>query len=156
MVPVETLSNLSFFQSLPAEVLRYFAENASKKEYQRQATIMHQHDIAESLYFLLSGTVKIFIRFEGSEDLYVGQLEEKGEIMGWSTFREPYRYTATLRCEKASNVLVLPRSALNKILKEDPESGHLILKKVMRSLANRLEQTRDILVSEPIKSGPGI
>jgi hypothetical protein len=40
----------------------------------------------------------------------------------------------------------LPREIIMELVKTQPRLGYLLLKRVAATLANRLEQTRDILV----------
>lgn len=135
---------------MPAWALRHLAKAAGEQQYQSQEVILHQHDFADSVFFLLSGTIKIFIRFEGARKiLMLGQLCRFGDIIGWSAFRKPYRHTATVRCEEASTVLRLPRCAFDEIFRKDPGLGYVFLKKIAQALASRLGQTRDILVRAP-------
>ena len=37
--------------------------------------------------------MQFYIRFHGVDDLLVGTIREPGALLGWSVFRQPYRYT---------------------------------------------------------------
>jgi CRP-like cAMP-binding protein len=96
--------------------------------------------------------VQFYIHFQGVDDLLVGTMREPGALLGWSVFRQPYRYTVTTRCEEDCQVMRLPREIIMKLVQTQPRLGYLLLKRVAATLANRLEQTRDILV-KPAASG---
>lgn len=145
MVPIERLSQLRFFQGLPAWVMRRFAEAACETSLASGQYIVRQHDEGTALFFLLSGSVEFLIRFEGVDDLLVGTSREVGAMIGWSVFRIPHRYTASVRCEHTCHCLRLPADALAGVIAEDPRLGYLLLRRVSAVLANRLEQARDLL-----------
>ena len=112
--------------------------------------MLHQHDEARHVVFLLSGSVQFLIRFEGVDDLYVGGLGEPGALIGWSSFRIPYRFTASVRCEEDCRVLRIPREIFEALSTEEPQVDYLLLKRVAASLALRLEQTRDLLLGRTV------
>ena len=119
--------------------------------------IVHQHDQAQHAFFLGSGVVQIFIHFRGVDDLLVGTLREPGALIGWSVFRKPYRYTASVRCEEPCRVQRIPREVLDELINREPRLGYLLLKRVAAALADRLEQTRGLLVRTPnfsLTAGP--
>ena len=146
MTPVEQVIQIPFFQGLPAEALRELAAKSTVLALERGATLISQNDAAEHVFFLISGFVQSYIRFHGVDDLLVGTIREPGALLGWSVFRQPHRYTATVRCEEECRVLRLPREVVMKLVETQPRLGYLLLKRVAAVLANRLEQTRDILV----------
>jgi CRP-like cAMP-binding protein len=97
--------------------------------------------------------VQIFIRFQGVDDLLVGTLRQPGALIGWSVFRKPYRYTASVRCEELCRVVRIPGEVLTEVIHSDPPLGCMLLKRVAAALADRLEQTRGLLVRTPAVSG---
>ena len=149
---VEQVVQIPFFQGLPAEALRQVATGSTVLVLERGRIVMSQHGAAEHLFFLISGVVQFYIHFQGVDDLLVGTMREPGALLGWSVFREPYRYTVTTRCEEDCQVMRLPREIIMELLQTQPRLGYLLLKRVAATLANRLEQTRDILV-RPAASG---
>jgi CRP-like cAMP-binding protein len=149
MVHVEQLVRIPFLQGLAAGTLRRLAEAASELTMQRGDYIVHQHDQAQHVFFLGAGVVQIFIRFQGVDDLLVGTLRQPGALIGWSVFRKPYRYTASVRCEEPCRVVRIPREVLDELIHDEPRLGYLLLRRVAAALADRLEQTRGLLVRTP-------
>ncbi len=149
MAPVEQIVRISFFQGLPAEALREVAADSTAFTMEPGRILFSQNDVAETVYFLISGVVQFFIRFQGVDDLMVGTMQEPGALLGWSVFRPPYRYTATVRCEEECQILRVSRASMADLLESEPRLGYVLLKRVAVSLANRLEQTGDLLVRTP-------
>src|SRR5215217_8127043 len=77
--------------------------------------------------------------FEEVGDLLVGVQRDKGSLVGWSAFMAPYRYTSSVRCEEASELLRIPRDTFDIVFEEDAYLGYEILKKVGTTVDTRLE-----------------
>jgi CRP-like cAMP-binding protein len=144
MVDPRRLAVLPFFRGMPQPALVRIAQSATELTLPAGRTFVRQYDRATAAFFLVSGSVQILIRV-GSDDLLVGVLEEQGELIGWSTFRPPYRYTATVRCEGPTVVLHVPAAVFAELFTEDPAFAYATLRRVALSVANRYEFARDLL-----------
>ena len=90
MNATELLSELAFFQGLPAEVMQRLGEASQVVVFESDQAIVRQHDVAHSVHFLLSGSIAFSLRIESADDLYVGATSRPGSVVGWSAFRAPY------------------------------------------------------------------
>jgi CRP-like cAMP-binding protein len=155
MVDPRQLAALPFFHGMPQRTLDRIAQSATELPLPAGRTFVRQYDRATAAFFLLSGSVQILIRIS-SDDLLVGVLREKGQLIGWSTFRPPYRYTASVRCEGPTVVLHVPATVFEELFAEDPAFAYATLRRVAVSLANRYESARDLLhLPEPVTRSPG-
>lgn len=133
------LAKIPFFSGLPEWALARLAATASKTRMARGALVVRQNDEARALYLLLDGAVRISVRFDGTEDVPMGLEREPGSLIGWSTFRAPYRYTDSVRCEEESELLRVPREAFEEIFESDPYLGYRVLKRIATTVDHRLE-----------------
>lgn len=145
MAPLDLLARLDFLEGLPEWALMRLAAASTEHSLGANAFVLHQHDKAESLYILLEGEVQILLRFEGIDDLLVGATHQHGAVLGWSVFRIPHRYTASVRCDGPVRVLEVPATVLNEVIGADPRVGLLLLRRLATAVASRLERTRDLL-----------
>ena len=72
MTAAEQVVQIPFFQGIPAEALREFAAQSTVLTLESGRTLITQHAAAEHLFFLISGSVQIYIHFHGVDDLLVG------------------------------------------------------------------------------------
>jgi CRP-like cAMP-binding protein len=142
------LGRLSFFQGVPRWALIRLAEAATEEELPAGGMVFRQSDRARAAHFLLAGSVQILIRV-GEEDLLVAVLRRRGELIGWSAFRAPYRYTASVRCEEPSRLVRVPAAVFEELFERDPALAYQILQRVAASVADRLEHTRERLCPPP-------
>ncbi|MDM8538506.1 cyclic nucleotide-binding domain-containing protein, partial [Desulfobacterales bacterium HSG17] len=71
---------------------------------------------------------------------------KNGDIFGWSALVQPARMTATARCEKECDIVVIPGSELKKIFSRDPELGYLLSARISNIIAHRLDHRTEKLV----------
>jgi CRP-like cAMP-binding protein len=155
MISPKLLAQIPFFRGLPARPLSLFAEEAMEVTLEPNALVVHQHDEARHVYFLLSGTVQFLLQFQGTEDLIMGVTSEPGALIGWSAFRAPYRYSASVRCEQSCRFVRLSRKVFDDVILSDPRLGYDILHRVAMTVADRMEQARDLLVRSTARSEAG-
>lgn len=133
------LAGIPFFSGLPEWALARLAATATKTRMAQGALIVRQNDEARALYLLLDGAVRVFVRFDGTDDVPMGLEREPGSLIGWSAFRAPYRYTDSVRCEEESELLRVPREAFEEIFESDPYLGYRVLKRIATTVDHRLE-----------------
>ncbi len=63
-----------------------------------------------------------------------------GEIVGWSTLVEPYRYTLSATAWEPSQLLVVRASLLRKAMELNPDVGFRIMRSLSQIMARRLQQ----------------
>jgi CRP-like cAMP-binding protein len=148
------LERLAFFDGLPRWALEVLAGAAREEEVPAGRTVLHQHDRVRTVHLLVEGALQILVRV-GDDDLLVGVLGGPGELVGWSAFRPPYRSTATVRCERPSRLVAVPAAAFEELFARDPALGYLLLGRVAASVADRLEQARELLLAAPAQGPAG-
>ena len=148
---VEQVVQIPFFQGLPAEALRLVAADSTMLALKRGRILMSQHDAAEHLFFLISGVVQFYIHFQGVDICSSGRCasgarSSAGRFPGAISVHGHHAMRGGLSGHAAS-----PRSHHGTCA--DAAASRLSAAKAgPATLANRLEQTRDILVT-PAASG---
>lgn len=140
------LSQLSFFKDLPPVVIDHLAEVGRVATIQPGTAIVHQHDEAQYVFFLLTGAVQFHLQISELDNALVGVMETAGAFIGWSAFRFPYRYTTSVITEVECDLLRIPHSVFEEVFRTHPRAGYEMLQRVNTTVANRLEQARDQLL----------
>lgn len=135
------LAQLSFFRGMPRWALVRLAEVAAEEQVAAGQMVLRQGDRARAVHFLLAGSVQILLRV-GEEDLLVAVVRRPGELLGWSAFRPPYRYTASVRAEEPCRLVRVSAAAFEELFERDPAFAYQTLQRVAASVTNRLEQAR--------------
>lgn len=138
------LPSFSHFEESFSEDLLELAEVCNKKKNDK---LTIQYDLGTYFYILTSGEVLFSIKVEGEKDeLVVGQTNEVNTPIGWSGFREPYRYATTVTCKTDCTFIRWRHEQLREIVSLCPASGAQFIKYVMYRGYSMLQEIRSMLV----------
>ena len=146
------LAELPFFHGMPQWALGRIAQVASVQSVPAGHMLVRQYDHATAVYVVLSGVVQVLIRV-GSDDQLVGVLRGEGQLVGWSMFRPPYRYTSSVRCEGPVVAVRVPVKVFEELFDQDPEFAYATVRRVAVSMAERYELARELLYART-RRGP--
>lgn len=148
--PASFLTETAFFDPLPDWARQELAHAAESRSLAAGDFIVAQHDKATHACFLKSGVAQVLLKFDGADDLVIESLTEPGSVIGWSVFRPPYRYTASIRCETPCEIVLVPRSAFRSVFRQDPGLEYPLLQRAAQVVANRLAHTQSLLITRPV------
>lgn len=159
----EQLAAMAFFQPLPPWGRELLASHARRVSHPAGSFLARQHEKADTAQFLLSGRVEVLLRFEGTGDLVTEVLSQDQPVIGWSVFRAPHRYTASIRCATDVECLEIPRSAFEELFAGEPALEAAVLGQMAAVVADRIAHTIDLLAAsapeapaEPIPPDPAV
>ncbi len=147
MLTVERLTEIPFFQGIPENLLEPLAKVAEEKVFGQTAVVARQHDEARDLFFLLDGAVRYLVLIDGIQELLVGIDRRFGAVVGWSGFRSPYRYSASVYCEEHSLFVKIPITAFDQFMKSSKHYGLRIMSQILAEAVQRFREARDYLIN---------
>ncbi len=110
---------------------------AQRESYDVGEVLFHSDDVAQHLFILAKGEVKILLGDTGAQ-VYTGS--RVGEAFGWGSLIDRQTYCGNAICTTPVVVLKLDRDRLLKLLDKDTHSGYLFFKHLSRALGGRLIQ----------------
>ncbi|SOE24027.1 1-acyl-sn-glycerol-3-phosphate acyltransferase [Spirosomataceae bacterium TFI 002] len=140
------LSN--YFMSLECELESLEAFDFIQKEIYFDAgeTVVSQLERAKFLYFLIEGEVSLSIKLKDEpENLKVGLSSSKFTPIGWSGFKEPYRYATSTTAVTNIKLISIEFENLALTFEKYPNLGTLFLKFVVSKSSILLYETRKML-----------
>jgi len=117
--------------------LRDFAQHAVSRTFPKNTVVVTEGDRTDSLYIIVSGRVKIYVRDENDKEVVLNE-SGPGEYFGEMVLDEGPRSASVMTLEP-TQFLVVPKEDFREFVKKSPEfSLHLILKliKRVRALTN--------------------
>ena len=152
MTAKQVLKECRVFAALTDAELEKIASLAVEKEYEAGTTIFQEGDSANELFVLQEGKVAVQMTLPVSSaqmsrrvtvDIITGN-----EVLGWSAIVEPYVYTLTAVCLQKAKVLAINGIKLRPLLQDNLNIGYEVLRGLIKVVASRLDDTRQVLVSE--------
>ncbi len=148
----QTLKECQLFSALTDAELDKIVDLATDKEYEAGATIFQEGDSAEEFFVLREGKVALQMMLptmpaQMSRRITV-DIVTKNEVLGWSAIAEPYVYTLTAVCLQKTEILAISGIKLRPLLRDNHNIGYEVLRGLIKVVASRLDDTRQVLVSE--------
>lgn len=151
----ETLSSFPLFKDLEPATLEILEQVAKPFRYAPGEVIFQQGDVAEYLYLLSRGRVKVHYKpYDGINPIvtYVNA----GEVFGWSAVIGNKVYSSGAVCMEPSEGWRIHGNALRLLCKENPQGAEQILDRLATIVSPRWqdahEQVRSML-SEGMSEG---
>jgi CRP-like cAMP-binding protein len=105
------------------------------------AELFHLGDEAESIYLVARGRLRLTLPMQvrnREEDVLVEE-RSSGQTVGWSALIPPYRFTLTATAPLETEVIALPRQALQDYFAGHPETGYAVSVNLASVIGNRLQ-----------------
>ncbi len=134
---ISILEQVSLFQGLPEEDLEVIAASAATAEFRLGEYLFREGDLQVEMFVIISGEVEVVQS--------VGEIQRSAARIGAGNFisegaiLDTETHTKACRAVVDSRVLVLPRTFMDKMLAERPETARHILAQVARAMACRLK-----------------
>ncbi len=129
------LKAVPFFTQLSDHELDVVRSVASEKAYPKNAVVLTEGDVGDSLFMIQSGKVKVFIGDEEGREIIL-KILGPGDFFGEMSMIDKQPRSASVTTLEAAVFLVLSHSAFEKCIEEAPRIG----KFVMQVLAQRVRE----------------
>lgn len=129
------LNSVPLFDTLSPTQLRNVYKHAVERRYEKGALILKEGEVAESLYVILSGTVKVFsldVRDAQREIIY--KTLTIGDFFGEIPMFDQAPRSASVAALDTCTVQVLSYPAFEKVLAESPDIAYRMMEKMTKRL----------------------
>ncbi len=152
MTAKQVLGECQIFSALNDAELEEISSLAVGKEYEAGTTVFREGGKAEEFFVLQEGKVALQMQLSPAQ----GQMSRRitvdivtrNEVLGWSAIVEPHVYTLSAVCLQKAKVLSISGIKLRGLLLDNHIMGYEVLNGVIKVVASRLNDTRQVLVSE--------
>lgn len=133
-------ARLTLFDGLAPGVLSAIAPYMEEVRHPRGTTIFIQGQIADSLYILVDGEVRIRFKPYDGPVLTVARIHPGG-VYGWSAVMGHELYTSGAQTTEDSVSLRIRNRNLQRLVETHPQAGAALLERLAASIAERLRNT---------------
>jgi CRP-like cAMP-binding protein len=121
MITPGQVRTLPFFHSFEAKELAAIMPYFTAKKYPPGAIILEQDSMNSELYFLFSGSVRIFIN-----DNFIADVNQKGEVFGEMSLANYSTCTATIKAKDEATFVIFAFEDMRKSI--GPEVRDVVMK----------------------------
>jgi len=129
------LKAVPFFTQLSDRELDVVRAVATEKTYPKNAVVLTEGEMGDSLYMIESGKVKVFIGDEDGREIIL-KILGPGDFFGEMSMIDKQPRSASVTTIEASTFLVLTHTMFEKCVEDAPRIGNM----VMRILAQRVRE----------------
>lgn len=139
--PPAHLADHPFFHGFDPAFLAAIAEGAAERTYETGNLLVREGAPATEFLLVVHGKVAVEMATPERPRLTI-QTIGPGEVLGWSWFFPPRRWTLDARALKPTRAVVVDAAVLRRALDARPEMGYRFLSRLLPVIAERLENTR--------------
>ena len=134
------------FSPLQQETLRTIATSGVVRQFPKQTVLIHEGDVGDSLYIILSGRVKIYASNEAGREVVInfcGPGEYVGEM---SLYGEP-RSASVITLEPTSCAIV-NRAQFRDFIVANPDFAQHLIQTLIHRARNATENVKSLALSD--------
>lgn len=131
-IDAHILKPLDFFADFTQLEVEAWAAALKSRTVKAGEVIIERGTPALTFFIILSGTYEV--RFQNDRSLL---LENKGEVMGWSTVVHPFHYIGTVKARGEGEVLEISSRDFFELIQRDNALGEKVMKKIDRIASER-------------------
>ena len=137
------VKEIELFQGIDPTIMEEIVNICSEQNYAKDTVLFKKGDVADCLYILEQGTIKLIIENGGS---ITYSLSDPGEVFGWASMLESGLRTASGVCATDLKAVKIEKNELDAIFNLHPEVGLMVLKRLAKVISERLSNAyRDLL-----------
>lgn len=152
MAVKQVLKRYALFSALTDDELTLISGSTTEKQYDAGTTIFQAGTSAGELLVLEEGKVALQMTLPQEKTQPTKRITidviSPGEMMGWSAIVEPHNYTLTAVCLQRVRAISIDGLKLRQLLRDNPKMGYEVLTGLIKVVASRLDETRQVLVNE--------
>lgn len=132
------LDTVDLFQGLNGEELEALRRASVAREFSKNSVVIHEGDLADSLYIIERGRVKVYCSDKNGKDFVLDILED-GDYFGELALLDDDRRSASVRAMETASFRVIYKQDFNTVLDAHPN----IARTLIRNLTRRIRKLTD-------------
>lgn len=137
---------MSPFTSLDEKALRELSPNGSARAYQKNAVIISEGDVSDSLYVIVSGRVKVFITDEQGKEVVIATIPA-GDYFGELVLDGGPR-SASIMALEPCRFFVIPHGDVERMLVARPDFARDLIHKLIGKVRSLTSRVRDLAMKD--------
>lgn len=127
----DALRNVPIFEALNQEQLVAVSQYAVTRTYSKNVIIVNEGDNADSIFFILSGKVKVFVSDENGREMILNE-QKPFEYFGELALIDDSKRSASVITMEKSSFAVLSKDSFNEMLTHQPGIAIRIIKDLVQ------------------------
>ncbi len=133
------LKEIPFFEDFNDDELDFFSKEMSLRAIPKDTILFNKGDLSDFFFFIVEGCIEV--RLDATRAKNVVATFGYGQSLGEMSLVDEFSRSATVHVTEPSELLILTRSKLDSVVKDNPVIGGKIYKSLAKNLGVRLRNT---------------
>ena len=142
-----SLENIDLFEGLSPAELEALRSSSVSRDCGKNAVVIHEGDVADSLYIIESGRVKVYCSDKNGKD-FVLDILEPGDYFGELALLDDDRRSASVRALEASRFQVIYKQDFNKVLDSHPNISRTLIRNLTRRIRKLTNDVKSLALQD--------
>ncbi len=141
------LTDIPFFEGLDESLLFDLHTHSSKRTYPKNTIIINEGDSTDSLYFIESGKVKVYLSDENGKEIIVNS-HKTGEYFGELALIDNAKRSASVMTTEKSIFKIVSKAEFEKFLESHPKIALSLIKVLSQRIRNLTDNVRSLALMD--------
>ncbi len=133
-------------EPLPEEILRAIAASGVVRSFPRNTVLIHEGDVGDSLYILLSGRVKVYASNESGREVVIN-FNGPGEYVGEMSLEGAPRSASVVTTEP-STCAIVTRDRFRDFIAANPDFAQHLIRTLIHRARHATENIKSLALSD--------
>ncbi len=142
-----SLESIDLFEGLSPAELEALRSSSVMRDCGKNAVIIHEGDVADSLYIIDSGRVKVYCSDKNGKDFVLDILDE-GDYFGELALLDDDRRSASVRAMEPSRFQVIYKQDFSKVLDAHPNISRTLIRNLTRRIRKLTNDVKSLALQD--------
>jgi CRP/FNR family cyclic AMP-dependent transcriptional regulator len=142
-----SIENVDLFDGLMPEEIQLLRDTSVVREFAKNTVLIHEGDVADSLYVVESGRVKVYCSDKGGKD-FVLNILEYGDYFGELALLDDDKRSASVRAMEVSKVRIIYKEDFKAILDLHPNITRILNKNLTRRIRKLTNDVKSLALQD--------
>tara|TARA_B100000767_G_C19581459_1_gene457474 strand:- start:50 stop:742 length:693 start_codon:yes stop_codon:yes gene_type:complete len=147
ITPVSVLKSVEIFSGLSDAELAALEETSIRRSYPKNTVIINENDVADSLYVIESGKVKVYCSDKNGKEFIMNTLGH-GDYFGELALLDDDRRSASVRTMEKADFCIIYKQDFNQVLDQHPNIAKTLIRNITRRVRALTEKVKSLALQD--------
>ena len=138
---------MKFFSGLSDTELAALEESSIRRSYPKNTVIINENDVADSLYVIESGKVKVYCSDKNGKEFIMNTLGG-GDYFGELALLDDDRRSASVRTMEKADFCIIYKQDFNQVLDLHPNIAKTLIRNITRRVRALTEKVKSLALQD--------
>lgn len=144
---MSVLKSVEIFSGLSDAELAALEETCIHRSYPKNTVIINENDVADSLYVIESGKVKVYCSDKNGKEFIMNTLGH-GDYFGELALLDDDRRSASVRTMEKADFCIIYKQDFNQVLDQHPNIAKTLIRNITRRVRALTEKVKSLALQD--------